>query len=265
MYNLNQFYAVLESLAPIRLSQQAVSQGDYDNSGILVGNHDQVKKVLFSLDLSDLAVKRAISLGVDTIVTHHPAIYMPLKNLTQSDPQQAPLLTAIARGKNVISMHLNLDFAKDGIDQSLAVGLGGEKVNILQPYSQENEGYGREFSIAPVTLAQFVKNAKKTFGTDKIICYGNKNQVVNSVASFCGGGSSHAVDCVQNKLTNAEVIVSSDFAHHNVTALVQSGKAVVVIPHYASENYGFKRYFQNVKNTVGENLSLFYFEDKRYL
>lgn len=265
MYNLDSFYAVLDGFAPIRLSRLAVAQGDYDNSGILVRNHDKVNKVLFGLDLSEKLIERAIKLGVDTIVTHHPAIYMPLNAVSITNPEQAPLLTAIKKDKNVISMHLNLDFAKDGIDHNLAMGLGAEKVNILQKSSEDQEGYGREFSLPSQSLLEVVNKAKKTFNTNKIIYYGNKNQKIKSLASFCGGGSVHAVECVQKGLTDADLIVSSDFAHHNIKALIQNGKAVVVIPHYASENYGFKKYFEKVKNTVGENLQLFYFEDKRYL
>jgi len=83
MYSLKDFFTLLEEYAPLKISHVAIDNGDYDNSGIIVDSHDRVEKVLFTLDLSNLAVKKALELGVDTIVTHHPAIYRPIKNLSK--------------------------------------------------------------------------------------------------------------------------------------------------------------------------------------
>ena len=40
----------------------------------------------------------------------------------------------------------------------------------------------------------------------------------------------------------ADVIVSSDFKHHVLTLANEKGIAVIALTHYASENYGFKKY-----------------------
>ncbi|MBP5686241.1 MAG: Nif3-like dinuclear metal center hexameric protein, partial [Clostridia bacterium] len=130
MYDLRDFFAVLDGIAPIKYSYALIEKGDYDNSGIIVAQNSEIKRVLFSLDLSVGAVKRAKNSKCDTIVTHHPAIYHPLKTL---DGENAALLSAVNGGLNVISMHLNLDVAKGGVDESLAAGLGGANAEILDP------------------------------------------------------------------------------------------------------------------------------------
>ena len=115
MCNLKDFMAVLEQVAPLELSKKMIELGDYDNSGIIVKNNDTVKKVLFSLDLTENAVDFAVESRCDAIVTHHPAIYAPIKELSFDGDTKA-LLKATVSGLNVISMHLNLDIAESGID-----------------------------------------------------------------------------------------------------------------------------------------------------
>ena len=126
-------------------------------------------------------------------------------------------------------------------------------------------GYGREFCLNKVKLKDFVAKAKKELGAKRITYYGNPNLEFNKVASFCGAGGSHAQKAVELKLTNAQVIVTSDLAHHQIKYLVESGKAVIVPTHYASENYGFNKFYQAICELISSKAKGYYFEDKRYL
>ena len=48
----------------------------------------------------------------------------------------------------------------------------------------------------------------------------------------------------------ADLVVSSDFKHHLLQYLVESGVAVIVLTHYASEQYGFEKYYKKISQTV---------------
>jgi len=259
MFSIKEFMAVLERFAPLSLSYKMIEKGHYDNSGVIVNNSDCVNKVLFTLELSCDAVEKAVREGCDTIVTHHPAIYHPIKCLDQN--QTGALLMAIRQGINVISMHLNLDIAKGGIDHNLSVALGGKNARIID-YVTENEGYGREFSVQ-TDARNFVQSIKQALSTDKVIYYGNAP--VKKVASFCGGGSDSALEYVCNKEDSADTIVTSDVAHHVLKEIVEKGKNVVIIPHYASEQFGFNEFYKIVKKEVNEKIETFYFIDKRFM
>lgn len=263
MFDVNALLSLLDKLSPLSLSDAMVARGDYDNSGLLVKCGDKAEKILFSLDLSDAAVARAIRRGCDTVVTHHPAIYSPIKRLNCDDLTCAPLLLAIKKSINVISMHLNLDIADGGIDSCLCYGLGAKNYKILDKVTEKN-GYGREFDIDPVMLKDFVRNAKKVFATDKITVYGKKNAVIKKAASFCGGGSSVAEKCVSKKLTDAQLIVTSDMPHHVIESLIENGKCVMIMPHYVSEEYGFKKYYLNAAAEIRGRAETYYFDDKRF-
>ena len=125
MYKINQLITLLDEIAPLSLSYKMIEKGSYDNSGLLVKLTDVADKILFSLDLSIDAVQYAIDNGCNAIVTHHPAIYMPIKQIN-IDSDKA-LALAVKNGLNIISMHLNLDVACSGIDNSLCEGLPIER------------------------------------------------------------------------------------------------------------------------------------------
>jgi dinuclear metal center YbgI/SA1388 family protein len=263
MYNLTDFYRSLCEIAPIELSLKSIERGDYDNSGILVKQSNSVSKVLFCLDLTESAVKRAVREGVDTIVTHHPAIYSPVKSLDFEGDNKA-LLLAIKKGLNIISMHLNLDFASGGIDAVLAQSLGAKNHKILD-YITETNGYGREFEIEKTTLKNYLAFAKKTLGTKKIIAFGNNAREIKKVATFCGGGSGTALAMVRSGKTDADLIVSADIPHHIILELLERGKAVLELTHYSAEIIGFKAFVSRVVKATNGDLQTVFFEDRRFM
>ena len=258
MLTLNKLYSILDEYAPFEISRQIIKEGGYDNSGILIKQHDSVCKIMFALDISVDVVKRAKRLGCDTVITHHPAIYNPITSLSIDNADKKALILAIKENINVISMHLNLDIADGGIDQSLAEGLGGKTFKILE-YITEKNGYGREFEVEETTLLQYKNKVKTKFNTQKVITYGKKNTVIKKVASFCGAGGSSAL----NYSGDADLIVTSDLAHHVILALIERGKNLMIIPHYVAEIYGFKRFYERVKKEIAD-LQFTFFEDKRF-
>lgn len=261
MYSLQKFFGILDKIAPIKYSLMQIEQGDYDNSGIIVNMHDNVEKVLFSLDLSVVAVNRAKRLKCDTIVTHHPAIYHPVKSLDISGDTAAVAL-AVKYGMNVISMHLNLDVAAGGIDDGLCKGLGGKEHKFLNGLD-EFAHYGREFKVSG-TLSELKKVIEKNFGTKRTLVYGSLKSAVGLAASFCGAGSEYALSYVRGGGA-ADTVITSDMPHHVLKELTERGKQVIILTHYASENYGFKRFFGSVQRQAFGKAETFYFEDKRFL
>ena len=250
--NLKELVAKIDSLAPFALSDAFKQKGAHDNSGVIVHCHDSVNKILTTLDLTDDAVKKAVKIGADTIVTHHPAIYYPISSL-DVDGKNSAVLNAIKNDINVVSAHLNLDIADKGIDFYLADGLGAKTQKIINYIFGEN-GYGRECSIDKTTFGEFVKNAVSTFGAVNFLTFGKEEKVIKKFASFCGAGSSEAVEYDGN----ADVIVTSDMPHHVLLYLIKKGKCVLLLTHYASEVYGFKKFSKELSKEV----EVQFFDDK---
>ena len=90
---------------------------------------------------------------------------------------------------------------------------------------------------------------KKVFSTDKVLVYGEENTEVTRVASFCGAGVDEKA-IAYAKGMGAQVMVSSDFKHHLIQLLCESGMSVIVLTHYASEQYGFEKYYKKICQQV---------------
>ena len=257
---LSEIYKIADSIAPKALSDEMCQNyGWYDNSGILVNTDEEIDSILFSLDLTMAAVDEAIEKGVKLIITHHPAIYGKISRIDYEDSAMlgTKLIKCIKNGISVIAMHLNLDAAADGIDESLMQGVllsAGEKELGAEPIAKQvvlsGGAYGRVYDISGVTLKALAEGMKKTFATDKLAVYGKEDKVVKRVASFCGSGADEGsvAFAVRN---GADVMISSDYKHHVLALALEVGLSVITLTHYASEEYGFKKYYEKIRQQVG--------------
>ncbi len=256
---LNDVLQRLEEVAPVALSDEFCAKYKmYDNSGIIINCGADINGALFSLDLSETAVRQAKAYGYNLIVTHHPAIYGGISRFDlTADPQSKALAECISCGISVISMHLNFDAAPNGIDYYLMRGLGGEKADkILAPLV--GGGYGRVYSIQQQKFGEYVKAVGKEFNTDKALAYGDTQRTVSRVASFCGAGCDERAIAFAAQ-NGADVFVSSDLKHHEIAALIARGLNVIQLTHYSAESYGFCKIYQKIKDEL--NIPSAYFCD----
>lgn len=251
---LKELYGAIDAYAPFSLSLEYIKRGNYDNSGLLIDCGEEVKGALFALDLSSRAVGEAKKRGYNCIVTHHPAIYSPLKRLGEGS-----ILECARAGISVISAHLNLDAAEGGIDESLMRALGGKKARAVMEKLTAG-GYGRVYDVEQKPLEGFVSCAKETLSAKRVLVYGEKP--VRRVASFCGAGFSE--EAIEFALQNgADTLVSSDGPHHRILAAAEGGLNVVLFTHYCAELYGFSRFAEKIINKMGGAGALF--TDERFL
>ena len=67
MLTVQRVYELIDALAPFD------TQGDFDNSGLLVGNPQaEVTGIHLALDVTDCVIDDALAAGANLIVTHHP-------------------------------------------------------------------------------------------------------------------------------------------------------------------------------------------------
>ena len=254
---LSEIYAVIDGVAPFSISREYCDRlGFYDNSGLLVDCGNEIESVLFSLDCSMRSAQKAKEVGVDLLVTHHPAIFQPIKAL-RSD---SPVTECAKNGISIISAHLNLDSAEGGIDDCLAAALGAsgkaKRMHVLT-----DGGYGSVFAVKKTPLTEFVERAKKVLSTERVVVYGERE--VCKVASFCGAGMDEKSVAFALE-EGADTLVSSDPKHHLIAQAVEQGLNVVVLTHYAAENYGFRAFYQKIKEKC-PLVTMHFFADERLM
>ena len=248
---INDVYKLIDERAPFELSDIYCKQTDsYDNSGVIVDKKDDINGICFALDLSSRSVLYCVENGCDLLITHHPAIFAPVKRV------EGNVLECAKNNIGVISCHLNLDFCKNGVDAAFAERLGAKKPSLLEKIG--GGGYGRVFEVDQ-TLGEFKQNAEKAFNT-VTFTFGDGNKRIKKVASFCGAGlDERAIDSI-----NADLYCSADIKHHVLSYALDKGKAVMQFTHYASEIYGIidlYKHFSDLPIIKKQKIKICFFDD----
>ena len=111
---------------------------DKDNVGLQVGDPEfKIKNILLSLDLKEKVIESAIKENCNLIITHHPLLYYPLKNLDFSKSSRAKIIGKLIKNNiTLYSAHTNLDFTKHGVSYQLAKRLSLRKIRFLKNLSE---------------------------------------------------------------------------------------------------------------------------------
>ncbi|MBR4748053.1 MAG: Nif3-like dinuclear metal center hexameric protein [Abditibacteriota bacterium] len=137
---IKDFYdGVLDRLCPFSLAE------DWDRSGFALGDKDrELEGCLFCLDLVPEAIDRAAEYGANVIVTHHPYIFEPLRELDFAESRTALLETLIKQDIALIQCHTNLDSAAGGVSDVLCRLLDVEgSIPIIPKPEEPAAGLGR--------------------------------------------------------------------------------------------------------------------------
>lgn len=180
---LEKIIEVIEQIAPVPL------QESYDNSGLLVGNReDLITGALISLDLTEEVIDEAISLNYNLIITHHPPIFKPLKKLTGSDVTEKCIIKAIRNDIALYCAHTNLDNSIDGVNAILAQKIGIIPTGVVQPL----KGMLRKLVVfVPESHHESVREAIFRAGAGEIGNYDNCSFNTSGNGTFRAGKGSY--------------------------------------------------------------------------
>lgn len=221
MPTVKQINDFINSIAPYN------TQCDFDNSGFLVGNSDkEVKTVAVALDLTSQVLEESVKAGAELLVTHHPVIFYPKKNLIEDDL----VLRAIQSGISVISAHTCFDCADGGVNDVLA--------DILE--LKDIEKVESDECVVPMARAgrlskamnprEFAKFVADKLGTTVQLVSCNKD--ISKVAVCGGAGMSFAGDVIG---IGADVLVTGEAKHNHLIEAKDSGLSLVIAGHFETE------------------------------
>jgi dinuclear metal center YbgI/SA1388 family protein len=121
---------IINKVAPFFL------QEEYDNSGIQFADlNEDIHKILLCLDVTQDTIEEAIKQNCNTILSHHPLFFKPLKRITKQDNPIAFQL--IYHQLNLIAAHTNYDLAENGLNDYVGKLLNLEKIESLENSSEK--------------------------------------------------------------------------------------------------------------------------------
>jgi dinuclear metal center YbgI/SA1388 family protein len=230
MASLKDIINVLENIAP---SSLALS---FDNAGLNIGEkNSEIKGITVCLDATVDVVDEAVKNGSNLIISHHPVIFSPIKNLNDGYENYHVVTSAVKNGINVYSMHTNLDSVTGGVNDTIADLLGVENKQIIQCVG-ENAGIGRVGDIAPTTIENLAKTVQDTLAFPVRIIAKSKNEKVERVAVVNGSGADiEYIDTA--KEMGATCFITSEIKHHVAIYAKSVGMNMIESGHYATERF----------------------------
>ena len=127
----NEIIKYLEDWAPKGIAWEK------DNVGLQVGDPKiKIRNIILSLDLNEEVVDSAIKENCNLIITHHPLLFYPLKDLDFSKSKKAIMIEKMIKNDiTLYSAHTNLDFTKHGVSYQLAKRLSLRNIKFLKNLS----------------------------------------------------------------------------------------------------------------------------------
>lgn len=224
MATVRDIYHQIDAVAPFADAM------DFDNTGILVGDAGaEVQTVLFALDIQPQVVKEAVALGAQLIISHHPVIFKPLRQL---DTASVPYLLA-RHGIAAIGCHTNLDVAPEyGVNVCLAKRLGLHELRGAKVYRQGFSLFTAELDT-PVSPVQFARLVKDRLQADQVQFVHGTGEI-KKVALCSGAGGSEMHNVME---TGAQAYLTGELRHDEWITAGQMGITVLAAGHYDTEKW----------------------------
>lgn len=223
---------ILQGIAPVDLARS------WDNVGLLVGSPDgRVSSILLALDPMTALLAEAERCRAELVITHHPALFHPLKSLRSDHPSEKFLYAAVQAGIHVIACHTNFDAAYGGVNDVLAQLLNlQETVPLLadsEECSEKMTGLGRIGMLAEAVSSQrFLEQLSAVLSPPWLLEAGPRPETVRRVA-VCGGSCSDVSATALE--AGADVFITSEIKHDVARWAEEAGLWLIDGGHFATE------------------------------
>ncbi|HOU98414.1 MAG TPA: Nif3-like dinuclear metal center hexameric protein, partial [Bacteroidales bacterium] len=141
-------------------------QESYDNSGSQVLFPDEeIKGVLLCLDVTEAVLAEAIKNNCNLIISHHPALFRGIKNISPRNIQGRIIIEAVQNNISLYAIHTNFDASIDGTNKILVDLLQLKNTEILEPVQHQLK---KIVTFVPIDHAEKVREALFKAGAGKI-------------------------------------------------------------------------------------------------
>jgi dinuclear metal center YbgI/SA1388 family protein len=209
----------------------------WDNVGLLIGSpHHRVTSVLLALDPTAELIDQAQNYGAELVITHHPAIFHPLKSLRTDQPVGNFISSALQAGISVIGCHTNLDSTRGGVSDVLAhiLGLVNTEPLVVDKNCNDACGLGRigdlETAIDP---DDFIAGMYNALSPPWLLEAGPRPELVSRVA-VCGGSCSDLSETALR--AGADVFLTAEVKHAAARWAEEASLWLIDGGHFATEN-----------------------------
>lgn len=222
----------LERFAPLPL------QESYDNAGLQVGLTDvKTSRVLLCLDVTEEVIAKAVELGCNLIVAHHPLLFRGVKCIAERNIVERCVRLAIKNDITLYAAHTNLDNVAGGVNDKMAEKLGLTETEFLQSngvVAGKESGSGLIGKLPnPSSPQDFLQLVKTTFGCESIQYAKSHKETIQRVA-ICGGAGEFLLQTAAQK--EADAFITGEIGYHHFFGW-ERNLWIVAAGHFETERY----------------------------
>lgn len=237
---------LIEKRIPLNWSEE------WDNSGLQVGDPDcEIRKIGISLNVTEKTVEAASKSGCDLLISHHPVIFRPIKNLIPDRPASKAMLAAIRNKLSLYAAHTNWDSSPEGVNFILAELLDLKNIFPLIPSEAGSSSLGLgavgDFAM-PMPFEGVLELIKEKWSLSGLKAYGSRSVLLTRIA--LGGGS--CGDMWPNALqSGATLFVTADISYHERQDALNSGLCLADVDHGEMERASLPKLRSIVEEETG--------------
>ncbi|RDU71495.1 Nif3-like dinuclear metal center hexameric protein [Helicobacter brantae] len=228
MPKVREIYQICDEISPFALQEK------WDNSGLNLGNMEQeVSKIYLSLEVDTHLAQKVERDSL--IITHHPLIFSPLKNLDTSTYPSNILSLLLAKNCSLIAMHTNFDHTH--LNHYFATEVLGFRDLQKIEFTLMQE-------IAPTPFHALLSSIHSSLSSPTLPYLKTQEEILR-VYIVCGSGCSalplitpHSRSC----------LITGDIKYHNAMEAKSLGISLIDVGHYESEKYFSKILHKDLKN-----------------
>ena len=220
---VKELYRRLEMRIPRELSEP------WDNDGLMccADAHQEIHKVILTLDVTEDVVDYAIESGVDLIVSHHPLIFKPLTSISEDNHVARKVIKLLENNVTVMSFHTRLDKVSGGVNDYLCQVLGIEDTSTFGEGDLGRIGYIPEERL----LDDFALHVKECLDAD-VVRVADALNPVRHVAVVGGDGKSYVKDAIA---LGADTYISGRIGYNVMEEAAEMGINLIEAGHYFTE------------------------------
>lgn len=207
----------------------------YDNVGLDVGDmNKEVKRVLFTLDVTKKVIEEAAKNNIDLIISHHPLFFRKAKNINSDNLQGQKIIQLIKNDICSYSCHTNLDSAYNGVNDNIVKLLNFDysSIKIMEKNKIENTGIGRVLELkTEITLNEAIDKIKKNLSVEHMR-FINAGTKINKIAIINGSGQDFFTMALEE---GCNLIITGDTTYHFVSDFKELGINIIDAGHFNTE------------------------------
>lgn len=252
--NIQELIEDLEKIYPRDLSY------DFDNPGLNVGkSHRTIKGVMVTLDIDSECINKAKESGCNLIISHHPLIFYPIKNINDDKTIERHIMSLIENDISAYSMHTNFDVKKKVGMADIVKDVLFTKKEIKTEYPLEKvdavNGLGSVIEFKdPLSINEIEEKLKKNLDikTSRLRIYTKKNveeENIKKLVILPGSGKSDIDKVIQEE---ADLYLSGDLSHNHIFELLDYNISYIDCTHFGLEKIFVDYMYDYLKKEYNE-------------